>query len=97
MDYDNQEIIETRAMTQKHSNNNIIEKNTLNCREEKNNELIEKKLTDSRDDSDCEKKTLAEAPRGRVQVFLKRRDSPGGNKIFLNRRDAPGWQQNIYE
>ena len=84
MDYDNQEIIETRAMTQKHSNNNIIEKNT-------------RKLTDSRDDSDCEKKTLAEAPRGRVQVFLKRRDSPGGNKIFMNRRYAPGWQQNIYE
>ena len=84
MDYDNQEIIEARAMTQKHSNNNIIEKNTLNCREEKNNELIEKKLTDSRDDSDCEKKTLAEAPCGRVQVFLKRRDSPG-------------WQQNIFQ
>ena len=35
MGFDNQEIIETRAMTEKHSINNIIEKNTLNCREEK--------------------------------------------------------------
>ena len=41
MGYDNQENIETRATTEKHSNNNTIEKKATNCREEKNwNELI---------------------------------------------------------
>ena len=84
MGCDNQENIETRATTAKHSNTNMIEKNASNCREETNQELIEKKLTDSRDDGDSEKKALAEAPCGRVQVFLKR-------------RDAPGWRQNIHE
>ena len=34
-------------------------------------------LTDCSDNGDGEKKTLAETPGGRIQVFLKRRDSPG--------------------
>ena len=35
MGFDNQENIETRAMTEKHSINNTIEKNAPICREEK--------------------------------------------------------------
>ena len=42
MGCDNQENIETRATTAKHSNTNMLEKNTLNCREETNQELIAK-------------------------------------------------------
>ena len=40
-------------------------------------------LTDCSDDGDGEKKTLAETPGGRIQVFLKRRDSPGDQNCTI--------------
>ena len=40
-------------------------------------------LTDCSDNGDGEKKTLAETPGGRIQVFLKRRDSPGDQNYTI--------------
>ena len=39
--------------------------------------FINSLFTNSSDDSDSEQKTLSEAPSGRIEVLLKRRNPPG--------------------
>ena len=52
-------------------------------------------LTDCSDDGDGEKKTLAETPGGRIQVFLKRRDSPGDQNYTIENFENIFYRPNI--
>ena len=53
-------------------------------------------LTNCSDDGDCEKKTLAETPGGRIQVFLKRRDSPGDQNCTIENYEEKKFIDQIF-